>query len=86
MLVFVDRGKPEYSDKNFSEQEREPNGLNAVVCLSMVNLILMAMIRALTTGDGVRCLIVIISPADAVAKFVPNNINIDFIYNNFLDG
>ena len=52
----------------------------------MVNLILMAMIRALTTGDGVRCLFVIISSADAVAKFVPNNISIDFIYNNFLDG
>lgn len=80
--------RTEYSDKDLSEQKREPtnNGLNDAVCLSMVNLILMAMIRALTTGDGVRCLFVIISSADAVAKFVPNNISIDFIYNNFLDG
>lgn len=86
--MFVERGKLEYFEKNFSEQEREPtnNGLNAVVCLSMVNLILMAMIRALTIGAGVRCLCVIINTADAVAKFVSNNNDIDFICNNFLDG
>ena len=28
MLVFEDRGKPEYPEKNLSEQGREPNKLN----------------------------------------------------------
>jgi len=37
MLVFEERGKPEYPEKNLSEQRREPTTNSTHIWLEMIN-------------------------------------------------